>query len=331
MQEKGFFEFDSQFLQKKFEVKIMKKFNTFISFIFAILFLSSILINIYAFVPQVKNFINEKFKIETEVKESSSLKDSEKISPIFNENSVEIISKVSDEISAKNMTTEEIKETYGWSVGDKITIEIDNEDYSFIILDFNTDEKSDGSGKAGITLGMDSVINNSDGFIYSSSSIYSWGSDLCEIWKETMNTYLKKLPSDWQSKIKSVKKITSGVYSNFHNMTVRNELITTNDFLWLLSVGEIYSETSFTTDNEKLLKDECHQYEYFKTLIGDSSLNDSNENLKVLSGNDSYSWWLRSSYFKSPNTYIYSIDNSGKLVFNDNHSSHFNLKFCFCI
>ena len=65
------------------------------------------------------------------------------------------ISAVSAEISANNMTSEQVASIYGWNIGDTIDITLTTgEVTNWRIIGFNHDTLSDGSGKAGITLQM---------------------------------------------------------------------------------------------------------------------------------------------------------------------------------
>ena len=82
-----------------------------------------------------------------------------KFDPVFGNNTPAQISVVSDEISKNNYTSAQVAEIYGWNIGDTITISLSTgENIEMRIIGINHDDKSDGSGKASITLEMTNCL-----------------------------------------------------------------------------------------------------------------------------------------------------------------------------
>ena len=111
-----------------------------------------------------------------------------------------------------------------------------------------------------------------------------------EIWK--------LMPSDLQSKVKSVTKLTNNV-----NGTDKNAAVTaTSDKLFLLSYSEIVP-TSYWASSYPWTSSEGTQYEAFKGKVTNNY--SDNESLKIGS-----SWWERSVYPYYSN-YFLSVNTSG--------------------
>ena len=152
-----------------------------------------------------------------------------------------------------------------WSVGDKKTIDIDGTNYKFQIIGFNHDTKTSG-GKAGITFQMVDCMYNTAQMNSSDTNGGGWTD--CAIRTSTMATLLTKLPSDLQSVIKAVNKLTSA------GATIN----TTSDKLFLLSEVEIFGSTKYSKSGEG------SQYAYYKA--GNSTIKKA--------GGDASTWWERS-------------------------------------
>ncbi|MBR3790865.1 MAG: hypothetical protein IKK20_03570, partial [Clostridia bacterium] len=224
-------------------------------------------------------------------------------SKTFGENTPAQISAVSSYISENNLTTQQVYDTFGWSVGDSISI------YgmgTFNIIGFNHDIKSDGTGYAGITLFSTSEYNtgslSSDSVVkYSETSFHSLATNYSVCWST--------FPEEWQSVIVPVKK-----YATYHDDNIGNEydrkdseLLTCNIFL--LSRTEFSGEV-FPSKTERVGE---HQYEYFA--------NGSTFNFNTFTrdlGSSSYVNYY--SYYES------SFHSSNKKA-----TDNFNIYYGFCV
>ena len=105
------------------------------------------------------------------------------------------------------------KASQKFSVGDEKTITLStSEKITLVILGFNHDDLSDGSGKAGMTIGMTNLLATT--YKMNSSSSNEGGWDESEMRTSTMPTLLSQFPSDLRNVIKQVnKKATAGSQS----------------------------------------------------------------------------------------------------------------------
>ena len=201
-----------------------------------------------------------------------------------------------------------------FSVGDEKTIELSTgEEVTLVILGFNHDDLSDGSGKAGMTIGMKNLLSTQYSMNATSTNYGGWYD--CEMRTSTMATLLSQLPADLQSVIKQVKK---QAFMGNESGGPR----TCDDKLWLLATEEI---------DGKQLSDFFHegkQYEYWKT-VKDGTANA--DRIKYLSnGNDVASaWWLRSTPFEGA-TFYYYIAATGVRGTNIPTQTR-GVSFCFCV
>lgn len=152
------------------------------------------------------------------------------------------------------------------SVGDKKYVYISNQPelanpVPFVILGFNHDDLSNENGKAGMTVGMETVL--ADEYQLNSTNITPIGWSNCDFRTQTIPQLMKNLPSDLQSIIKTVNKTSVTDNTNKGNYS------TTNDTLFLLSFVEIVGE-NYMLDNSFLLNyfgyQEGRQYDYWKTI-----------------------------------------------------------------
>lgn len=167
-----------------------------------------------------------------------------------------------------------------FSVGDEKTVELSTgEKITLVILGFNHDDLSDGSGKAGITIGMRNLLAATYPMNLTITNAGGW--DESEMRTSTMATLLSQFPSDLQSVIKQVnKKATAGGAST--------SITTSADKLWLFAEVEVDGTTS------EGYVDEGEQYEYWKTVKDGTVAADRIKYLSNGSGSADY-WWLRSS------------------------------------
>lgn len=170
-----------------------------------------------------------------------------------------------------------------YKVGDEKTITLTTgEEVTVQIWGFGHDDLADGSGKAGITLGMKNLLAAT--YAMNSSSTNSGGWEASKMRTTTMPAILATLPEDLQAVIKEVNKLSSEGGSN------ADALDTTADKLFLFSVKEVTGANTYSLDGEGT------QYDLWKTLLNNGAFAPSR--IKRLSngdGNASY-WWTRSAY-----------------------------------
>ena len=201
-----------------------------------------------------------------------------------------------------------------YNVGDEKTVQLStDEEVTLVILGFNHDDLSDGSGKAVMTIGMKNLLATKYGM--NETSINEGGWDESEMRTSTMATLLSQLPSDLQGVIKQVnKKATAGSQSK--------DIIVSADKLWLFAEVEIDATTLAG------YVDEGKQYEYWKTIKDGKYYADR---IKYLSnGNGSTEdWWLRSPNINYNNRFQ-CIQNNGNIDYVFAFSSK-GVSFGFCI
>lgn len=148
------------------------------------------------------------------------------------------------------------------------------------IIGINHDDLADGSGKAGLT------------FLTTSTGIWSpmnaidtnaGGWEKSEL-RQKMNSgkIWNLMPSDFQQKVKSVKKLTNNVSGTDKDAAVT----ATTDKLFLLSYSEIVP-TSYWASSYPWTSSEGSQYEPFKGKV----TNNDNTNSAIAIGDR---WWERS-------------------------------------
>ena len=191
---------------------------------------------------------------------------------------------VAEDIAAKGEASPAYaKAKAAMDAGTKFSVKLTNgKTLEYRIIGINHDDLADGSGKAGLT------------FLTTSTTIYSrmnaWdtnagGWEKSEL-RQKMNSgeVWSLMPSDFQSKVKTVRKLTNNVGGTDKNAAVT----ATTDKLFLLSYSEIVP-TSHWASSYPWSSSEGTQYEAFK---GKVTQNDSgNDCLKI-----GPSWWERSAY-----------------------------------
>ncbi len=222
-----------------------------------------------------------------------------------------------------------------FSVGDEITITLSTEEeVTFVILGFNHDDLSDGTGKAGITFGMKNLLATT--YAMNSSNTNDGGWDASLMRTNTMATLLTQLPNDLQSMIKAVDKKTNNGSTS---------IVTSSDKLWLLSLAEVFSKVSLegSTDDAICYNSiatyelEGEQYEYFRNLIGDNNGCTADNVLlyKYLSnGNGSYKPYLLRSAETDLSGYFVRLGSSFYASsYPCDNSAYYpcGVCFCFCI
>ena len=191
---------------------------------------------------------------------------------------------VAEDIAAKGEASPAYaKAKAAMDAGTKFSMELtDGSTLTYKIIGINHDDLGDGSGKAGLTFlttstGISSwmsIMSNNDGGWEQSALRQKMNSG--EIWN--------LMPSDFQSKVKSVRKLTNNVGGGDAN---KNAAVTaTTDKLFLLSYSEIVP-TSYWAADYPWTSSEGTQYEAFKGKVTNNHL--GNACLQI--GNK---WWERS-------------------------------------
>ena len=176
--------------------------------------------------------------------------------------------------------------------GTKFSVKLTNgKTLEYRIIGINHDDLADGSGKAGLTFLTTSTTISSR---MNATETNAGGWEKSEL-RTKMNSgeIWNLMPSDFQSKVKSVKKLTNNVGGGSAN---KNAAVTaTSDKLFLLSYSEIVP-TSYWASDYPWSSSEGTQYEAFKGKVTEN-----------YSGNDCLKigdiWWERSA---NPN-YSYSF------------------------
>lgn len=185
-------------------------------------------------------------------------------------------------------------------VGDWLTISYGtgNTEKKVRILGFNHDNLADGSGKAGMsfefvtslgTRAMNSTNTNEEG----------WGGSAMRTALADDTNYFNNLPSDLQSKIKTVSK----AWNKGKNDSAKNETAT-SDKLWLLSDTEVCGGQLSSCEPEGT------RYAYYAT---NTNFADRIKYTTCTSGTDSTAccWWLRSPRCNDSNCFCFVGDNGG--------------------
>ncbi len=173
------------------------------------------------------------------------------------------------------------------SVGDQVTLPLNGTNYAFDVIGFNHDALTTptaygvvtATGKAGITFQMHDLFGTYFAMNDSQTNAGGWkGSKMRTSTMVTMKGYL---PSDWQTAIKPVNKL-SGVGSDASSGT---EVV--SDDCFLLAEGEIFGPGYGYSGSGYSYDDECAkvtQYAYYKA--GNSKVKNQNGSAK--------DWWERS-------------------------------------
>ena len=184
--------------------------------------------------------------------------------------------------------------------GTKFSMKLtDGQTLEYRIIGINHDDLADGTGKAGLTFLTTSTdissrmnaMKTSDGGWEASELRAKMNSG--EIWN--------LMPADFQSKVKSVRKLTNNVGGGNAN---KNAAVTaTSDKLFLLSYSEIVP-TSYWASDYPWSSSEGTQYEAFKGKV----MNSHSGNPAIATGGGS---WERSVL----------PDNSVRFLYVDNHGT----------
>lgn len=204
------------------------------------------------------------------------------------------------------------------SVGDQVTIAVNNVHYAFDVIGFNHDDLTDSmaygkvtaTGKAGMTLQMHDCFSDYAGLSKMNATDTNIGG-----WKEcfmrntTLAGHFEKIVSTWKDNIKTVNKFTS-----IGNKSTTVEAIADN--LFLLAEIEIFGALTFTASGEGT------QYAYYKA--GGSVFKSASYQAANL-------WWGRSPSIVSTGTFTAVNGSSSTPDAQGSATSVWGVSFAFCI
>ena len=166
-----------------------------------------------------------------------------------------------------------------WKVADHKPMTIGGVDYQIDIIGKKHDDYSDGSGKSPLTFQLHDCYELKKAMHNTTTNSKGWSR--CDMRETNLPIILKQMPTEVQSGIREVNKLTSE----------SRTIVTTADKLFLLSEIEIFGS------DENSGKGEGTQYNYYKA-----------GNSKVKNYIDSaIEWWERSPY--NGNTRVYCCVN----------------------
>lgn len=222
------------------------------------------------------------------------------VSRVLAENSWDAISAISESGQASKY----------WSVGDEIDVSFGNYGtYTFQIYGFDHDDKSDGSGKAGITFGMKNPLSSTYKMNNSDTNSGSWNSSVMRT--STIADFWNGMQSDVKAFVKTVNKITAKTYNGSTNQT-------TQDNLFLFAEKEV----GLTTYSNSTEKNALSTYPIFT---------DNNSRIKKLNnGLDSPDWWWLRSPFSSRSDFFCNVYSDGSAG-GGNASYSIGVVFGFCV
>ncbi len=221
---------------------------------------------------------------------------------------------------AKNGTSSVVyaKAKAAMDAGVKFRMKLANgQTLEYRIIGIGHDDLADGSGKAGLTF-----LTTSTGI---SSSMNATGTNAGGWEKSELRQKMNGgeiwnlMPSDFRSKVKTVKKLTNNVGGGSAN---KDAVVTaTSDRLFLLSYSEIVP-TSAWASSYPWSSSEGTQYEAFKGKV----VNNSGSKLDLFTG--AY-WWER-SVNPSDTVNFLSIDSDGNLSHPGSAGNSRNVFLAFC-
>ena len=207
---------------------------------------------------------------------------------------------VADDIAAKGEASPAYaKAMAAMDAGTTWSVKLTNgETLEYRIIGINHDDLADGSGKAGLTFlttskgirsRMNATKNNAGGW---EKSELRQKMNSGEVWN--------LMPSDFQTKVKSVRKLTNNVGGGSAN---KNATVTaTSDRLFLLSYSEIVHTSRWASDYP-WTSSEGTQYDAFKSKV---SNNYSGNAYQRVGG----WWWERSVYPDYSTSFLLALPGS---------------------
>ena len=222
---------------------------------------------------------------------------------------------VAEDIAAKGEASPAYaKAKAAMDAGTKFSMKLTNgKTLTYRIIGINHDDIADGSGKAGLTFLTTSTTITSR---MNATDTNAGGWEKSEL-RTKMNSgeIWSLMPADFQSKVKSVRKLTNNVGGGSAN---KNAAVTaTSDKLFLLSYSEIVS-TSYWADSDPWTSSEGSQYEAFKGKVTNNY--SGNACLKI----GSY-WWERSAHPYASDDFLFVGSNG-----DPSNSNYATDSYCVC-
>lgn len=192
---------------------------------------------------------------------------------------------VAEDIAAKGEASPAYaKAKAAMDAGTKFSMKLtDGQTLEYRIIGINHDDLADGSGKAGLTflttsMGISSRMN------VNSTNVGGWEASELRA-KMNSGEIWSLMPSDFQPKVKTVRKLTNNVGGGSAN---KNAAVTaTSDKLFLLSYSEIVETPWYAWSEYPWIGKEGTQYEAFKGKVTNNY--GGNDCLKI-----GWLWWERS-------------------------------------
>ena len=225
------------------------------------------------------------------------------------------ISKMTVPEDVREITVNVNGKNYTVGIGDEATVYYDGTTAKTVrLIGFNhdtvVDSSSYGASKAGMTFEfVDYLGNHNMNGTDSSTSTNADGWAATEM-REYLNGYNSKTTDTTKvgvqggeaAKIKDsngntleIQKVKKDYIPTYNSATLSDT--PSEDYLWLLSCAEIWSEGKKDTGRGYAMGIEGSQYEFYKD-ISDLKYNVGNDSIKKPSASSSKSWWLRSpDYF----------------------------------
>ncbi|MCL2061146.1 MAG: DUF6273 domain-containing protein [Firmicutes bacterium] len=197
-----------------------------------------------------------------------------------------------------------------YKIGDEKTITLSTGEFVTLhILGFNHDNKSDDTGKAGMTIGVKNLLSTTIRMNTSTSNTNGYYS--MEMRTTTLPNTFKTLPQELQDKIIEVNKIS--LFNTTGIVTV------CSDKLFLLSRVEIdgTAEDGYSKEGK--------QYEYWKNKAENA------DRLKALNNglSNTSAWWTRSISMVTTQTFL-RVGTDGILA-TASPSTTLGVSFAFCV
>ena len=220
---------------------------------------------------------------------------------------------VAEDIAAKGEASPAYsKAKAAMDAGTKFSVKLtDGKTLTYRIIGINHDDLADGSGKAGLTF-LTTSTGISTSMNATTTNVGGW--EKSEL-RQKMNggEIWNLMPADFQSKVKSVRKLTN----NVDGKTKDAAATATSDKLFLLSYSEIVETPYSGWSGYSWIGNEGTQYEAFKGKVTENY--SGNDCLKI--GSD---WWERSV---SPNhsTYFLIVNSNG------DPSYYYDATYSYCV
>lgn len=206
---------------------------------------------------------------------------------------------VAEDIAAKGeVSPAYAKARAAMDAGTKFSMKLtDGQTLEYKIIGIDHDDLADGSGKAGLTF-LTTSRNISSSVNAPETNVGGWEKSKLRA-KMNSGEIWNLMPADFQSKVKSVRKLTNNVGGTDENAAVT----ATSDKLFLLSYSEIVP-TSYWAAEYPWTSSEGSQYKAFKGKMTENH----SENACLQIG---YHWWERSVSPFSSTTRYFCVGYSG--------------------